>query len=559
MHNILTLSFGRALIFMMLACSIAPVSSAAERLVLIPKWDKFEASFKSKKNYEKPLQDCTLAVVFTSPTGQSRTVFGFWDGAKIWKARFSPNEVGRWIYTTVCSDKSNPGLDNQNGSFVCTAASGKNRFSQHGPVSVSNDGFFLMHEDGTPFFWLGDTAWNGPMLSSADDWFYYIDNRVRQRFTGVQWVATQFRAAPEGNLFHQLAYTGKEVVQVNPAFFQELDQRVNALNNAGLLNAPVLLWAIGGGSKPQVNPGFALPEDQAILLARYMVARWGANDVMWILAGDGDYRGKNAEKWMRIGRAVFGNLEHAPVTMHPGGMQWVLDEFKNERWYDVVGYQSGHGDDDNTLRWLINGPPAKTWRTEPHRPFINLEPNYENHLSYQARKRITPEQVRRAVYWSLLVSPTAGVTYGGHGVWGWDDGSRAPTDHPNTGVPLPWRDALRMPGAEQMQHVAALFNSVRYWRLRPAQEILAKQPGANKPGDYISAARTVEGDQIVVYSPAGETIELMESAVPKNSEPRWFNPRDGGRSPAKGVTTGNKSIQFSPPDGGDWLLLIKNG
>ena len=39
-----------------------------------------------------------------------------------------------------------------------------------------------------------------------------------------------------------------------------------------------------------------------------------------------------------------------------------------------------------------------------------------------------------------------GVSYGGHGVWGWDDGSAPPVAHPNPGVPLPWREALRMPG-----------------------------------------------------------------------------------------------------------------
>jgi hypothetical protein len=539
-----------------LACSICFAAGAADRLVIIPKWSRFETTFKSKKDYPYPIRDCTVGVVFTSPTGESRTIFGFWDGGRSWKVRFSPNEVGKWIFTTVCSDKSNSGLDSQNGSFICTAATGKNRFTQHGPVRVSNDGYFLMHEDGLPFFWLGDTAWNGPMLSSPEDWFYYLDNRVRQRFSGVQWVATQFRAAPEGNRLHQLAFTGRQLIQVNPTFFQEMDQKVDAVNNAGLLNAPVLLWAIGGGSNPQVNPGFGLPEDQAILLARYMIARWGANDVMWILGGDGDYRGRNAEKWVRIGRALFGNFAHAPVTMHPQGMQWVLDEFKNENWFDVVGYQSGHGDDDNTLRWLITGPPAKTWEAAPHHPFINLEPNYEYHLGYQSHARITPEQVRRAVYWSLLVAPTAGVTYGGHGVWGWDEGNHPPTDHPNTGVPLPWRTALKMPGAEQMQHVAALFSSVRFWRLRPAQEILARQPGAESPKAWVTASRTVEGDQIVIYSPEAEVVELQAKAVPKGAEAIWFNPRNGERSPAT-ATAQDAAARYQTPGPGDWVLLIK--
>ena len=107
---------------------------------------------------------------------------------------------------------------------------------------------------------------------------------------------------------------------------------MEALDHAGLLSVPVMLWAINGGASPQVNPGVSLPDDQAILLARYMLARWGANNVFWILAGDGDYRGPSAQKWRKIGRAVFGDVPHAPVTMHPGGMQWVWEEFKDEPW-----------------------------------------------------------------------------------------------------------------------------------------------------------------------------------------------------------------------------------
>jgi len=78
------------------------------------------------------------------------------------------------------------------------------------------------------------------------------------------------------------------------------------------------------------------------------------------------------------------------------------------------------------------------------------------------------ENVRRAVYWSLLGAPTAGVTYGGHGVWGWDDGTKPPTDHPYTGTPMAWQNALTMPAAEQMAHVPDFFATIDWWRLRPA-------------------------------------------------------------------------------------------
>lgn len=525
---------------------------SAERPALVSKWGRFEREFKSSKLYQNPLNDVTLAVVFTSPSGESRSVNAFWDGGLSWKVRFSPGEVGRWIYTAVCSDPSNKGLEEKSGMFTCTAASGRTRFDQHGPIRISNDGRFLMHEDGTPFFWLADTAWNGALLSTAEQWARYIDTRLRQGFSAVQWVTTQWRASPNGNRLGQLAFSGQGRIEINPIFFQELDRRVEALNAAGILNVPVLLWAIGGGSNPKVNPGFSLPEDQAILLARYMVARWGANDVVWILGGDGDYRGKNADKWKRIGRAVFGKGWHAPVVMHPGGMHWILDDFASEPWVGIHGYQSGHGDDDTTLRWLMAGPPAKDWKKEPPRPFINLEPPYEFHIAYQSKQRITPHQVRRAVYWSLLVSPTAGVTYGGHGIWGWDDGTKPPTDHPYTGVPLAWSHAMRMPGAEQMHHLSGVFKSVPFWRLRPAPGLIAKQPGEQSPHRFIAAAKTLEGDAAIIYTPVGGAIELNQAEVPPGAAAEWINPRSGERIQA---VVGRYA--FQTPDDEDWVLLLR--
>jgi hypothetical protein len=522
------------------------------------KWEQFERTFQSSVAYTNPVQEASLRVSLVSPSGDKSLIEGFWDGDRTWKFRFSPNQIGKWTYVTACSDSSNVGLDSQAGSFVCIPARGNNRFALHGSVRVSPDRHYLMHEDGTPFFWLGDTAWNGPLLSRSEDWILYLRERQRQGFTAVQWVTTQWRASPDGNRLKEKAFTGEERIAINPAFFQRLDEKIMDLNLSGFLSAPVMLWAIGGGSNPKVNPGFSLPEDQAILLARYMVARWGASQVVWILAGDGDYRGDKAERWKRIGRAVFGDSSHAPVMLHPGGMHWNLDEFQTEKWLDVLGYQSGHGDDDKTLQWIFSGPPATDWKKEPSRPFINLEPPYENHVAYQSKTRISPTSVRRAIYWSLLVAPTAGVTYGGHGVWGWDDGTKPPTDHSNTGIPQPWQLALTMPAAEQMKYLAEFFNSIEFWRLRPAPQMIVNQPGRESAGKYIAASRTAEGDLAVIYVPDAKTVTVRIDTLPKAPQVSWFNPSNGERASAVGVVSDN-TVEFVTPGEGDWVMLVKAG
>ena len=113
--------------------------------------------------------------------------------------------------------------------------------------------------------------------------------------------------------------------------------------------------------------------------------------------GDGDYRGAKAERWRRIGRALFGARPHAPVMLHPSGMNIPFEEFRDQKWLDITSYQSGHGDDEATQRWLVTGPPAQVWQLDPPRPSINLEPPYENHIAYQSQQPISPFTTRRGM------------------------------------------------------------------------------------------------------------------------------------------------------------------
>jgi hypothetical protein len=158
------------------------------------------------------------------------------------------------------------------------------------------------------------------------------------------------------------------------------------------------------------------------------------------------------------------------------------------------------------------------------------------------------------VYWSLLNAPPAGVTYGGHGVWGWDDGTKTPTDHAGSGVPLPWKQALVMPAAEQMAYVAALFTSMDFWRLRPAPDVLAEQPGTATAAYYVAAAASDNQDLLVAYTPEARTISLRADHVPKGRA-AWHDPRTGARPEARAVREG-ATVRFETPGEGDWVLLV---
>ncbi len=520
---------------------------AADAPPPVPLWGRWEAAFTAADGVSP---DADLALELTSPAGKERRVGGFWDGGLTWRVRFMPDEEGKWTYRTVARPAT--GLGGKAGEFVCQRAAAAARpgsWLARGPVRVAPNGRFLQHAGGLPFFWLGDTVWTGPALSDAADWETYLDDRVAKRFSVVQFnTLCPWRTAP-ADAEGRVAFTGARKVRINPEFFKRLDERVDAVNARGLLAAPVLLWA-----NKAADPGNTLPEEDIVKLLRYQAARYGAHHVVWVLAGDNGYRKEQGEKWRRVGNAVFGAKAHpAPVTTHPTGMNWPWEEWRDESWLTVLGYQSGHGDDAATLRWIHSGPPAEYWRKAPPRPVINLEPPYEDHLAYQSRKPHTAYAVRRAVYGSLLNAPPAGVTYGAHGLWSWQRQSgEEPRDHKGTGVAKTWREALDLPGSTHMKHLATLFATLPWWSLRPAQSLLAAQPGGDDPARFVAAAASEDGDLALVYLPAGGEVTFKADRLIEGLVFEWFDPRTGRRQEARDV----RGV-FRAPDAMDWLLVVR--
>jgi hypothetical protein len=269
----------------------------------VHRWGVFECAIEMPAVGD-PLRDVTVTGELIGPAGQRRYAPGFWDGGGKWRVRFAPDEVGEWRYTLRAEGA---GGASQEGRFECVPHEGENPLYRHGPPRVSADRTHLVHADGTPFFFLGDTVWNGPMRAATEeDWRTYVRTRKEQGFTGAMYITTQWHALPDGGpLGPSHTWTSDRLDTVNPSFYRRLDRALEELAGAGLVGVPVLLWANGAG--PEINPGLVLTEEDAALLARYQVARWHAHPVMWILNGDGRYTGEGAPRWHRIGRAVFGD------------------------------------------------------------------------------------------------------------------------------------------------------------------------------------------------------------------------------------------------------------
>src|SRR3954464_7950814 len=103
-------------------------------------------------------------------------------------------------------------------------------FAQHGRLRIAASGTHLEHTDGTPFFFLADTVWTGPALSTAEDWQFYLADRKQKGFTAIQFnMASPWRTAPtdrEGRTSYRLEASN---LIPNEDFYRQVDDRMQAI------------------------------------------------------------------------------------------------------------------------------------------------------------------------------------------------------------------------------------------------------------------------------------------------------------------------------------------
>lgn len=490
-----------------------------------------------------------LLVDFTGPSGKHRSIPAYWNGGKTWYVRFSPDEPGIWNWQSRCIDALDNGLL-RTGSLECLEYSGNNPLYLHGPLSVSSSGTHLVHADGKPFFWLGDTAWSGVIRGDDANWKEYLQYRRTQLFTVIQFVASNWRGAENDEAGEQ-AYSSVNPLRINPEFFNRIDARVKMINDHDMICAPVILWAA-----KESDTGNILSEEDATALAMYIYARYDAYQTVWIPAGDGKYEGPKLEQWKRLCRKLFGFGHSRLATIHPCGLNWVGEDFHDEPWFSFNGYQSGHIDAQKDLTWHIQGPPALEWNNNPVKPVINLEPNYETASGYANKTYFTDYHVRRAAYWSLMIGPPAGLTYGHDSIWNWNletGPSEGHGDWHKGNVP-PWYTGLKSNGISSMTAMYRIFENFDWTNMSPAPELLGAQPGTDSPERYISAAALNQDGTALFYSPCGNDIIIDENA--DISGPVILV------DPATGIAfklSDDVPEQITLPDSRDWLVVCGPG
>ena len=334
-------------------------------------------------------------------------------------------------------------------------------------LRVSDNHRFLVTADGSPFFWLGDTAWELFHRLTREDAERYLKNRADLRFTVIQAVAlAEFDGLDVPNAYGE----------------RPLRRQRSRAAERGLLRARGLDRRARQRARPLRRPAADVGrqvEQEVGRRARDLHAgeRRGVRRVdRPPLQGRRhrlDPRRRSAGRDRRAprdrprdGRGIRARRRRQRTSSRfiPTGGSGSAEPFHDDEWLDFNMRQNGHVAG-------VHGPLRPDARgLRPHAR--QAGPRRRADLRGPSRSRSTQKKhghsiaadVRRPLYWDLFCG-AFGHTYGHHSVWQFWTPHAEPVNNPL----LPWTEAIDQPGAAQMQHARALHRvaSVPHARARP--------------------------------------------------------------------------------------------
>lgn len=450
--------------------------------------------------------------------------------------------------------------------FLLVTGSLSAQSAKTGKLRVSDNGRFLVKQDGTPFFWLGDTGWLLFGKLNRQEAEKYLEDRRKKGYNMIQVMVLHglgvVNAYGDSALVNKNVATPRITEGASPAnaaqydYWDHVDYIVDLAARKGLYMGLVPVW----GSN--VKAGW-VTEDEARTYAVWLGNRYkDRSNIVWL--NGGDIKGSDSiNVWKIIGTTLDATDPNHLITFHPFGRTTSSTWFHNEPWLDFNMFQSGHKsyEQDTAVAEHRFGP--DNWKfvdmdynLQPVKPTLDGEPSYE-HIPYglhdTTQPRWTDHDVRRYGYWSVFAGG-AGYTYGHNSVMQ----MHKPTDKGSAyGSRHYWYNAINHPGAGQMVYLKNLILSKPYLERVPDQSLIAGEAGNR----YNRLVATRGKDYAFIYTYNGRNFEVnmgkIKGEVVKAS---WFNPRSGSRQAAG--TFPNKGVQaFDPPgvqkEGNDWVLVLE--
>lgn len=417
-------------------------------------------------------------------------------------------------------------------------------------LKVTDDGHSLESEDGTPFFWLGDTGWHLFRALTEEETIKYLDNRQHKGFNIIQCVIEASKPNRKGGL----PFPDENPADFNEKYFAKIDRTIIDAAKRGIYIALLPTWGHSISPLWETGEHAIFNETNAYEYGVALGKRYaGYPNIVWVAGGDRPALNDTAD-WRPIYRNMVKGLMDGGakqlVTYHPAGESSSTDFWKEEDLLDFHMLQSGHRKHDlPTWAWI-----RRDREYTPVKPVIDSEPNYEGHpVNWKAEMGYFNDyDVRKQLYRSVFAG-AAGVTYGHHSVWQFHQKDKLTYAHPKNY----WQEALDDPAAFQAGYLRRLMESRPAGNRIPAWEIVVDFP--TEEDKFITSFYHEDKSYAMVYIPSGQTVNINTLYIGgEKIRAWWYNPKDNS-STKIGTFRKSKTMAFTPPSlgtGNDWVLVL---
>ncbi len=536
------------------------------------KYNPVEITLQSSNKYDNPYAEAEIDAVFTFSDGTEKTVPGFWKEEDTWAVRFTPDKVGKWSFTITCSDTTNTGLHNVTGVVECTENDGSSNTEKHGFIKVSDSKRYFTYEDGTPFFWLGDTNWqapnyiqtnncNYPGCSCGNQFKHEVDDRLAKGFNVYQ---TYFDSATSDgggqNGILPSIWKKKHTMPSTAVYNEKIDYMFKYLHDNGM----IIALGFGVHSNTMQN----ISEENYLRFVRYVVARYSCYSVVWItgqeVTDDNPASATPGKKVYDIYIAGQRLVDKLDCYKHPNGTHmYPLDPKDNramvydrESWHTWWAVQGGHGASIRAKsfyqKYYMNASGTV-------KPYIETEANYED-INCGG---FTGYNASRYSAWNGVLNGSVGFTYGVAGIW-----ANCYSTEKNTGwygmysySYEPWYMGLDKPGSFEVGYMKKFFEALPDWtKLIP--RFYSSTWSSFSADETMDIAATEDMSTVVCYFQnigSNKTGKIKMLDKTKAYKGYWFNPLTGKYIPVPDADTSSGVYEVpAKPTTGDWVFLLTN-
>ncbi|MBD5782503.1 DUF4038 domain-containing protein [Pelagicoccus sp. NFK12] len=461
-------------------------------------------------------------------------------------------------------------------------------WEEHGKLEVVENAHHIQHEDGTPFLWVGDTAWGMFQQLTREEVDLYLDHRQALGFTVIQSVA---HWSPHGggidrspdnarNAYGHSPFTGTEsepntaeplVVKGGSStrpndYWDNADYVVEAVRKRGMYLALLPCWAaelVTGKNEYNIEEAKAYG---TFLGNRYQ----DEPNIIWVLGGDTKAMLKGFDKNQNYhdydNRAIYRSMaeglakgvtgqspawskkhpawDELFLTYHPDGDSRYNSSlwFHQDPWLDANGVEVWK-EVDEVHRIMLD----EYERVDPIKPSLFLEGSYEYGTYRHECGWVTPVRIRRQFYQTFFAGG-AGHTYGAGPIWA----MRGSEGDYNCGYT--WQQALDFPGARQVAVIGQEFLREHNWFEWVPDGRLVGAVGLGE--DLKAAASTKDGKLALVYF-GNNTHTSINNILEGPAQAHWFYPRDGQTQKIDTFQKGESRDLAPPAKWEDAILVLR--